>query len=129
MTFCIDPYERRDSRHAVLVLRVSFMCRNTQSSAVNSAAPVLGTSPGASFPAGTSPGGRTWRGHAYSPGSQQQSKWFVQVSSARHHLWQLEYPVRNVGSICITTSHGQASMAQLYHPHCLCMAFNMMRSA
>ena len=57
------------------------MCRNTQSSAVNSAAPVLGTSPGASFPAGTSPGSRPRRGHAYSPGSQQPSKWFVQVST------------------------------------------------
>ena len=57
-----------------------FVCRNTQSSAVNSAAPVLGTSPGASFPAGTSPSGRPRRGHAYSPGSQQPSKWFVQVS-------------------------------------------------
>ncbi|CAL8469414.1 g8955 [Coccomyxa elongata] len=45
-----------------------------QSSAVNAAA---GTSPGAAFPAGTSPTGLSRRMHSYSPG-QQPSKWFVQ---------------------------------------------------
>ncbi|KAK9908199.1 hypothetical protein WJX75_004163 [Coccomyxa subellipsoidea] len=45
-----------------------------QSSAVTAA---TGTSPGASFPAGTSPTGLSRRMHSYSPG-QQPSKWFVQ---------------------------------------------------
>ena len=73
---CIHP----SSKPQVLQCAVR-ACRNTQSSAVVNAAPVLGTSPGASFPAGTSPGGgRSRRSHANSPGSQQPSKWFVQVS-------------------------------------------------
>ena len=72
---CIDP-----SSEVQVLMCAAHACRNTQSSAVVNAAPVLGTSPGASFPAGTSPGGgRSRRGHAYSPGSQQPSKWFVQV--------------------------------------------------